>query len=65
MNPNFQDQQIMPFGLEKDTETVEEPQAQNTQHIPSMNKVEGAQESTTQKANIRNGQEILEVQKET
>jgi hypothetical protein len=40
---------------------MEESQAQNNQHIPSSNKVEGFQESTTQKAEARNGQEIPEV----
>lgn len=38
-NLDIQDKQIVPFVLEKDTQTVEEPQAQSTQHIPSMTKV--------------------------
>jgi hypothetical protein len=51
----------VPLAQEKDTQTVDEPQAQRNQHIPSLAKVEGAQEITTQKTDVINGQDIPEV----
>jgi hypothetical protein len=63
-NQDTQDQLIVPFVLEKDTQTVEDPQAQSTQHIPSMAKVEGGQGSEKQGASASKREEIPEVQKE-
>jgi hypothetical protein len=54
----------VPFVSKKDTQTVEEPQYQKTQHIPSMTKVEGDQGSAARGANTSKGEDIQEVQKE-
>jgi hypothetical protein len=63
-NPETQDQQIVPFVQQKDTQMVEEPQAQSPQHISSMTKVEGAMGSTTPEAEAHKEKELPEVQKE-
>jgi hypothetical protein len=48
----------------KDTQIVEELQAQITHHIPSTDKVEGGQGSAMQGNDTRKEEEIPEVQKE-
>jgi hypothetical protein len=63
LNPDIQEQQTEPSMQEKDTQTVEEPQAQRNQQIPSPAKGEGAQESTTGSRQTKE-QEIPEAQKE-
>ena len=60
-NPNIQEQHTKPFLQEKDTQTMEELQAQNKKHIPSPAKGQGAKEIIMQDADTTKGQEIPEV----
>jgi hypothetical protein len=64
LNPDIQEQQTEPSVQEKDTQTVEELQAQRNQQITSPTKGEGAQESTMHEADATKEQEIPEAQKE-